>query len=974
MVISKRLQCQSKSDLCCLDKCIQMHLGAQRTRSGHVSAAATWNFLLLLSVCSAVLSGDEDYIAQGVDILYRLGLTAQSSTDNPHEKTSSFSTTYTTAPSHSNVPVSGYGVLLDSNFHYEAPAGSLFPPEIGEEFSVVVSLSSWRANNAFLFSVKDGRDRLRFGIQLLPRRVVVYTAEKTSIYFTYNWQDGRQHPFAVGVRARSVSFYAECGAVQQQEHTLGRSQTLGDSGGLFTLGRMNSKAASFNGRVCQLDIYPSAQAAAHYCNYLKKQCRLADTYRLPLPHPDLDIEANDPPSDPSTKSLVGISATHHTPLKITPAVRLSPGSLVLQNSAPSPSVQPHLGNQSHISTSDPHAHSTTSLLQAESPTLPALSARAALDLTHSTTITTSRNVLAKGSSSQGDSDLSENSTEEESSSGSLLTTDATPELISPVRQSRVKEGLRNNNSITSSTTTTTTTHQLLEIHLRANGTTLYRENQVDTSEHHDMDGSYDDVDMGGYDYGYEETDFFYDYEDGFRGPKGEPGPPGPPGPPGLPGPRGKRGSRGPTGPHGNPGLPGPPGPKGAKGDPGLSPGQAPPGEKGDRGPPGLPGPDGFPGPLVIQDHPDCQESKAYQGLLGKLGLQVTLAGRAQLGQKVTQGLKVYVVSLGLLVLLGHQGWRGRKAFLVLLEILAPKEDTLKANVFVPQGVVGDAGERGPPGPDGNEGPVGGAGIGGFPGLRGEPGPEGLRGLPGLVGPQGPAGRAGLPGLKVGQRGEPGEMGYQGDKGAAGLPGPLGPRGKPGPPGKIGEMGVQGPPGPPGPEGFPGDIGIPGSNGPPGPKGMQGARGPQGPQGPKGIQGEEGPLGPPGSAGPTGRPGRKGYIGEPGPEGLKGEKGDMGNVGKIGPQGPVGLIGIAGVIGVPGEKGDRGPAGPTGPVGEKGPRGYPGLAGNPGDIGMQGAPGPQGQRGAPGIAGAKGRRKILAMKTSLIKPSVVCFAS
>lgn len=28
-------------DLCCLDKCIQMHLGAQRTRSGHVSAAAT---------------------------------------------------------------------------------------------------------------------------------------------------------------------------------------------------------------------------------------------------------------------------------------------------------------------------------------------------------------------------------------------------------------------------------------------------------------------------------------------------------------------------------------------------------------------------------------------------------------------------------------------------------------------------------------------------------------------------------------------------------------------------------------------------------------------------------------------------------------------------------------------------------------------------------------------------------------------
>uniref|UniRef100_A0A4W6FLX4 Thrombospondin-like N-terminal domain-containing protein n=1 Tax=Lates calcarifer TaxID=8187 RepID=A0A4W6FLX4_LATCA len=554
-----------------------MHLGAQRTRSGHVSAAATWNFLLLLSVCSAVLSGDEDYLAQGVDILYRLGLTAQS-TDNPSERTSSPSTTYTTVPSRLNLPVSGYGVLLDSNSLYEAPAGSLFPPEFGEEFSVVVSLSSWRANNAFLFSVKDGRDRLRFGIQLLPRRVVVYTAEKASIYFTYNWQDGRQHPFAVGVRARSVSFYAGCGAVQQQEHTLGRSQTLWDSGGLFTLGRMNSKAAPFNGRVCQLDIYPSAQAAAHYCNYLKKQCRLADTYRLPLPHPGLDIEANDPPSNPLTKSLVGVAVTHHTPIRVTAAVKVSPGTLVPHNPALSPSVQPHLGDQSHISGVDPLVPSTTSSLQTESPTLPTLSGGAALDLAYSTTITTTKNVLARRSKPQGDADHSENSTEEESSSGSLQTPDATPGLISPVRQSRVKEGLRNN-SITSSRDSRFGSQQLLETHLRVNGTTLYRENQVDTSEHHDLDGSYDDVDMGGYDYGYEEPDFFYDYEDGFRGPKGEPGPPGPPGPPGLPGPPGKRGSRGPPGPHGNPGQPGPPGPKGSKGDPGLSPGQAPPGEK-----------------------------------------------------------------------------------------------------------------------------------------------------------------------------------------------------------------------------------------------------------------------------------------------------------------------------------------------------------------------------------------------------------
>lgn len=465
------------------------------------------------------------YLA-GVDILYRLGLASQSSADSPYKRTNSPLTTHTTFSSPLNHPVSGYGVLLDSNSLYEAPAGDLFP-EIGEEFSVVVSLSSWRANNAFLFSVKDGRDRLRFGIQLLPRRVVVYTAEKAPIYFTYNWQDGRQHPFAVGVRARSVSFFADCGAVQQREHTLGRSQTLRDSGGLFTLGRMNSKAAPFNGRVCQLDIYPSAQAAAHYCNYLKTQCRLADTYRLPSPHPSLDIEVNDPPSNTLTKSVVGVAATDQIPVKTTAAFKLSSASLVRQYSTLSPSVQPNLGDPSQISTLEPFAHSTTSLPPPDNPTLTTHRGRAVLDLTYSTTITTTKNVLAKASSSQGDTDLSENSTEEESSSWSLPTPDATPGLISQVRQSRVKEGLRNN-SITSSRDSgfvLKQSQQVMETHLRANGTTLYRENQVDTSEQHNLDGSYDDVEMGGYDYGYEEPDFLYDYEDGLHGPKGEPGPP-----------------------------------------------------------------------------------------------------------------------------------------------------------------------------------------------------------------------------------------------------------------------------------------------------------------------------------------------------------------------------------------------------------------------------------------------------------------
>ncbi|TNN47172.1 Collagen alpha-1(XXIV) chain [Liparis tanakae] len=627
-----------------------------------------WNFILLLSVCSAVLSGEEDYLAQGVDILYRLGLSARSSTDKrpgppppPHA----------TAPSPPHLPVSGYGVLFDSNSLYEAPAANLFPPEIGEEFSVVVSLSSWRANNAFLFSVKDGRDRLRFGIQLLPRRVVVYTAEKASVYFTHNWQDGRQHPFAVGVRARSVSFFADCGAVHQREETLGRSHPLGESGGLFTLGRMNSKAAAFNGRVCQLDIYPSAEAAAHYCNYLKTQCRLADTHRLPSPHPSFEILANDPPpSNPLTKSLVGVAATHRPPLITTAAFTLTPGNSVKRYPTLSPSVQTHPRDRSHVSESDPFARTTSSPLREG-------------HLARGTTIPADRDVAI---------DLSENSSEEEISSGSPQSPDATtPGLI------RVEEGLRNTSG--DSRSRVQQTHRLREIHLRANGTTLYRENQVDASERHDPD---EEVDVGGYDYGYEDPDYYYEYDDGFRGPKGEPGPPGPPGPAGLPGLPGTRGPRGPTGPHGSPGQHGPPGPKGSKGDPGLSPGQAPPGEKGDRGAPGLTGPGGFQGPTVIQGQPDCRENKAFQDFQGKPELQGFAGPQGSPGPKGVRGFRGPV---------GKPGLKGR------------------------HGVVGDVGERGLPGPDGNEGPVGGIGICGFPGLRGEPGPEGLQGLPGLVGPQ-----------------------------------------------------------------------------------------------------------------------------------------------------------------------------------------------------------------------------------------------
>lgn len=704
-----------------------MHLGAQRTRSGHVSPTSiTRTLLLLLSICAAVLSAEEDYRTQGVDILHRLGLT--SSRETPFSGTVSPPSSFPLGGPHP-----GAGIILDPGAHFEAPTGGLFPPEIGEEFSVVVSLSSWRANNAFLFSVRDDRDRLQFGIQLLHhKKVVVYTAEKASVYFTHHLQDGHQHAFAVAVRPRSVTFYTDCGAAQQREQTLTRAHTLG-SGGLLTLGRMNSKAAQFQGRICQLDIYPSAQAAGRYCDYLKKQCRLADTFRSPPP----PLTSSAPSVDSRTVpiSFAAESQTHPTPTMARTTSSLSTEGSTPQYPNMNPSEQAHLGLRTQGSLLEHLTQTPTlpSALDPDSPTSGTLSGLAALGITRRST------TAPEGGSRQPDPQ-SENNTEEERSPRRPRATDATPGLISPVRQSRLKEGLRNSSRSRDSQLHAQPTDLLLETQLRTNGTTLYRENQVDTSEEHGQYGSYD-VDMGGYDYGYEEPEYFYDYDGTLHGPKGEPGPPGPPGPPGLPGPAGKRGPRGPTGPHGNPGLPGPPGPKGSKGDPGLSPGQAPAGEKGERGPPGQPGPDGFTGPLGPKGYPGPPGLAGEQGVPGLPGVAGAAGypGRQGLaGPEGNPGPKGVRGFIGLPGIAGPPGLEGERGIPGPVGKIGPKGR---------QGVVGDLGERGLPGPDGDEGTVGGTGIGGFPGLRGDPGPEGQRGISGIVGPQGLTGHVGLPGLK-----------------------------------------------------------------------------------------------------------------------------------------------------------------------------------------------------------------------------------
>ncbi|XP_042569789.1 collagen alpha-1(XXIV) chain isoform X2 [Cyprinus carpio] len=607
-----------------------MHLGAQRTRSGQVSPTTITRFLvLLLSTCVVLLSAEERSAAPGVDLIHQLGLSGR------RDIHSSGTPYFTSLASSLSILPPGFGVILGQDALIEAPSVDLLPAGVEEEFSIIVSLSSWRANNAFIFSVRDGRDRLQFGLQLLPGRVVVYTGEKASIYFKYDVQDGQWHSFSVGVRPRSVSFYARCGAVHYGEETLTRPQMLSSEGRL-SVGRMDSRTVQFEGALCQLDIYPSTQAAAHYCNYVRKQCRLSDTFRSLSG----SSESPFPSVSPSTKFHRSSPESHSK--RFIPT--LADHSTTATNSIPTA-----LFHQ-FPTTSSPRPFSKVQ----------------SLDFTPETSTsnpTTDKNLDG------------ENVTENQPLLKKPRATRATPDLITIVKQSRLKEALRNDDRSHQSN------KELLQTNIKVNNTILYREessyNLVDQSKEQVQEGVRDAgySEGYGYDYGFEEDEYFFDY-DGFVGPKGEPGPPGPIGPPGLPGPPGQRGPRGPPGPHGSPGPPGLPGPKGAKGDPGLSPGQALMGDKGERGRPGPQGPRGEPGLKGPKGYPGPAGLPGEQGLPGLPGISGAAGypGRVWQDQRETLDLKVSMALSDLQELQDRQDWRESEEFRVLRESRVPKED------------------------------------------------------------------------------------------------------------------------------------------------------------------------------------------------------------------------------------------------------------------------------------------------------------
>ncbi|NXF86174.1 CORA1 protein, partial [Eubucco bourcierii] len=195
------------------------------------------------------------------------------------------------------------GVIFTQRARIEAPASAILPAGSGTDLLLVLSLCSHRINNAFLFAVKSKKKKLQLGVQFVPGKIIVYVGHKRSVYFDYNVHDGQWHNMAIDIRGQTVTLFTSCGKrrVHADLH-LKKDEAL-DPQGSFLFGKINQHSVQFEGAICQFDIYPSAKAAHHYCKYLKKQCRQADTYRPKLPPLVLLLPRSASPSTPQHTEL-----------------------------------------------------------------------------------------------------------------------------------------------------------------------------------------------------------------------------------------------------------------------------------------------------------------------------------------------------------------------------------------------------------------------------------------------------------------------------------------------------------------------------------------------------------------------------------------------------------------------------------------------------------------------------------------------
>lgn len=231
-----------------------------------------------------------------VDVLQRLGLSGK--------RPSSGWSSSRTVPQ-GVIPFKS-GVIVTQRARVEAPLSTILPAGSSTDLLLVLSLCSHRINNAFLFAIKSKKRKLQLGVQFVPGKIIVYVGHKRSVYFDYNVHDGQWHNVAIDIRGQTVTLFTSCGKRRVHADLHFKKNEALDPHGSFLFGKMNQHSVQFEGAICQFDIYPSAKAAHHYCKYLKKQCRQADTYRPNLP-PLLPILPRDPSASPITPQHMELS-------------------------------------------------------------------------------------------------------------------------------------------------------------------------------------------------------------------------------------------------------------------------------------------------------------------------------------------------------------------------------------------------------------------------------------------------------------------------------------------------------------------------------------------------------------------------------------------------------------------------------------------------------------------------------------------
>lgn len=195
------------------------------------------------------------------------------------------------------------GVILTPRARIAVPLRTVIPAAYSStNLSLILSFSVHRINSAFLFSVLSQRRKVQLGVQFVPQKILVHVGHRSSVSFDYDVHDGHWHNLALDIQGHRVFLHTSCGNRSVHADLRSKKVEALDADGSFLLGKINQNSVSFEGAICQFDIYPSAKAAHNYCDYIKKHCRETDTYRPVFP-PLLPLFSTDP----------NITVTHLTP-------------------------------------------------------------------------------------------------------------------------------------------------------------------------------------------------------------------------------------------------------------------------------------------------------------------------------------------------------------------------------------------------------------------------------------------------------------------------------------------------------------------------------------------------------------------------------------------------------------------------------------------------------------------------------------